>query len=114
MQPAPITGAEYKAFYNDDTFFSKGMTVDDVLLIIDGVRYGDGDELNVDNIADNSIVVIESGDVFSDGLCRLHSLSNYFYSWRKARPTDVLVVEVPKGQTDAVRAAITGAGGAIL
>ena len=42
-----------------------------------------------------------------------YNLATLIKRWRKDRDYDVLTVEVPKAQTDAVRAAIISAGGKI-
>lgn len=42
-----------------------------------------------------------------------HNLATLIKRWRKARDYDVLSVEVPKAKSEAVRAAISSAGGKV-
>lgn len=71
-----ITGKTFKAFWNDETFFFKGVTVDDVLVHVDGKPF-DSEAHDFNSIADESVVAIESGDVFEGGSL-LQSLEDHY------------------------------------
>lgn len=109
----PISGAQYKAFMNDQNFWPEDLTVDDVLLVIDGVNYGEDRDLELDMIADSASIVIESGEVLRDGT-RIHNLDDYFYSWEQELDSEILVIRIPKSATQEIRSKLMSMGVEIL
>lgn len=72
-----ISGKDYMAFLSNPIAWPKGVYEDDVLLIVDGKECVEGADLV---FSDDSVIVIESGDVFdsNDGDVRLHSLQEHY------------------------------------
>lgn len=71
-----ITGKEYKAFMRSESAWPNGYTVDDELIKVDGKKF----DSDIDEISDDSVVVIECGDVYQNGK-HAHSLQNHYDSW---------------------------------
>ena len=107
------TGAEFKRFYADESFWPEDTWHDGALITIDGEDQEDG--IDVDTLADHAIVKIEGGAVmgpkWEEGG---PSLETYFRRWRKQQTVMVFTVECDNSQLDAVKAAIKAAGGRIL
>ena len=107
------TGAEFKRFYADESFWPEDTWHDGALITIDGEDQEDG--IDVDTLADHSIVKIEGGEVMGPKWEESGpSLETYFRRWRKQQTVMVFTVECDNSQLDAVKAAIKAAGGRIL
>ncbi|HCL4132348.1 TPA: hypothetical protein N2C61_003455 [Pseudomonas aeruginosa] len=114
------TGAELKAFYNDDAYWQKSAANssddiwhDEVVLEVNGVEQPDDFSINED-LKDEDQVKIVYGQVLSnrDDFAD-RSFESFFKAWRKQQNTIYLAVAVPKDKVEAVRAAILAAGGSI-
>jgi hypothetical protein len=109
---ATIAGSDFRAFLADKNVWSNGVYVDDVLIVIDGNEFGDDVDLDNLYIHPDANVEIQSGDVMHAGE-RAYSLLAYYRQWAKEQGDVRIVVTVPHGRMDAVRAAIEAAGGII-
>ena len=74
------SGAEWKAFLGDDSFWPEGAYCDDWVIVVDGTEYvGD-----VGKIEDSAKVVIECGVVMVDGKdSGAVQLTSFFNKWRE-------------------------------
>jgi hypothetical protein len=103
------TGAEFWAFYNDNTFWPEGAWHDDEVVRVNGEEMIDLEE---NNFPPEAKVEVEGGIVFlRENADEGPSFESYFKTWRKAQNTVFLSVECPKDKVDAVKAAIKAAGG---
>lgn len=115
--PTKTTGAEFKRFYNDESFWPNddGATFhDEGVITIDGVVYEYGLDPDNDPIPDDAEVIIEGGTVYGpnwDG--DEPSLETYFKRWKKKQNTASFLVECDQSVLDAVKAAIKAAGGRV-
>lgn len=114
------TGAELRAFYNDDTYWLKSgdgksddLWHEELVLEVNGVEQPDDYSINED-IKDEDQVKIVYGHVLStrEGFADC-SFEAFFKAWRKQQNTVYLSVTVPKEKLAAVRAAILAAGGSV-
>jgi hypothetical protein len=107
------TGAEWKAFNNDEAYWGDFYIDDEVVTVngnpvdryeFDAHKLNDADKLEIDGgwVADQAV-----------GSEKEYSLDKFFKTWRKQQTTEFLSVEVPKENADAVRAAIVAAGGKV-
>jgi hypothetical protein len=127
--PTKTNGAEWIRFYKDpaiwgpagwSTYYHEDMTI-----WVDGIAHhdGDDDDVSLDEIPPEAKVIIECGVLRYQGderlpeRLRIYDLANVetvFRKWRKAQRITSLVIEVPHENLDAVKAAVTAAGGKIL
>ena len=106
-----MTGAEWNRFYADAKSWPDGAWHEDEELTVDGKE--PPEDLDYSAVPDAAIMTVSGGVVYLDGVEELPSLEAYFKRWRKRQTTTVLVVEVPNKAVDAVRAAISAAGGKV-
>lgn len=113
------TGAELKAFYNDDAFWGKDDAAngdiwhEELVLEVNDVEMGDEFSINAD-LKDEDQVKIVDGYIHSTRAdFKERTFESYFKAWRKQQGTAYLAVSVPKEKLEAVRAAILAAGGSI-
>ena len=113
--PTKTTGAEFKRFYNDDSFWPQddGNTWhEDETITVNGVEQTDG--VDTDTLPDDAVVTIADGIVFGpkwDG--NEPSFETYFKRWRKQQSTVSFLVECDASKLDALKAAIKAAGGRV-
>lgn len=109
------TGADYKAFMDDKSFWKEtgepdGYTYhDDEVLIVNGVEA----DLDFDpmKMSDSDRVTIEGGVVINAAQGpEMPSLEAYFKRWRKAQTTRYLVVEAPVEKLDEISEALKALG----
>jgi hypothetical protein len=107
------TGAEIKAFWNDQTYWGE-CAVEEEVVTVNGKEIAEG-EFDTRDLLDNDRVTIDGGFVWDqrDEFEFDCDLSTFFRRWRKQQTTAFLAVEVPKEKADAVRAAIVAAGGKV-
>ncbi len=107
-------GAEFKRFYNDESYWAIGKSSsawhEDEEITVNGVPTTEG----LDAIDDDAKVVISGGIVF--GLPREldPSFEQFFKDWKKKQTTATLVVEFDKSKAEQIAAAIKAAGGKIV
>jgi hypothetical protein len=106
------TGAEYKRFMADDTWWPAGAYHEDESIDVDGIAL-DGDT-NVLDLSDTAEIVIDGGIVFDANGSDLAGFEAFFRKWKRAQSTVTMTVEVPRDKVDAVKRAIIKAGGKIL
>ena len=94
------TGALFKAFYNDETYWKPGIIVDDQLLSINGVETDD--DFDIDSIKDEEKVSILCGVVYNENSSyeeyanESKSLEKFFKDWLKQQTTTYITVALPK------------------
>jgi len=107
------TGAEFKRFYDDATFWPDDTWHDDTEFTVDGVDQPDG--IDTKHLNDSAAVVIIGGFMcgpqWEDG--DGPTLEAYFKRWRKQQTTVIFNVECDKSIVEAVKAAIKQVGGKI-
>lgn len=111
------TGAELKRFYTDAAYWPEdnGNTYhEEEYVEVNGIPLGD--DASITDIADDAVVKIEGGIVFSDRWehDRAPSFETYFKRWKKEQNTASIVVECDKAKLDAVMEAIKAAGGKVV
>ena len=107
-----VTGSEWKRFYADKAAWPDGAWHEDEEVTVDGAT--PGDDFDFSEVQDSAMLTVAGGIVYltsqaQDG----PSLEGHFKRWRKQQSTTVLVVEVPHEAAEAVRAAISEAGGKV-
>ncbi|WP_432263317.1 hypothetical protein [Cupriavidus sp. TMH.W2] len=105
------TGAEFKRFYSDVSFWPEGAYHDDQVIKVDGEQSTEATDLNA--IADSATVLIEAGYVVLPSVEEGQSLESYFRRWRKQQTVRTLVVDVDASKLDVVIEAIKAAGGSV-
>lgn len=116
-----ITGAELKAFYNDDKFWLKaddprgedGAWHEEVILSVNDEEQGEDFSIQYDLQDDDRVLILDGVVFFRDPETEGCSFETFFKRWRKKQSTVYLSVSVPKDKVDAVRAAIKAAGGTV-
>lgn len=104
-----MKGAEFKAYYQDDEYWTPGAWHDGHCIKVDGEYRED---IEVDNIPDDSDVVIESGVIYvpvngeSGAEEKEIQLVTHFKNWRKQNKFSFIVVVVEKEKVADVRAAL--------
>lgn len=106
------TGAEFKAFYDDNAVWvhdGEELWVEGFVIAVNGEETEEMPE----DMADSDEVAILGGFVMSaNGNVDL-DMSVVFRNWRKKQTTAFLNVQVPKDKLEAVKAAIVAAGGKV-
>jgi hypothetical protein len=106
------TGAEWKRFYTDDTYWPDGAWWDDGEVRINGEEADS--EVSLSEIPDDCVITVDGGVVIRPDNDDDISIEEYFNLWKKQQTTVTFVVDVPKEHADAVRAAVTFAGGVVV
>jgi methylase of polypeptide subunit release factors len=110
------TGAEWSAFYSDQSVWPNGVWHEDEILTVDGIEVRNPDfdnfAFNEADLSPTAKVTVSGGVVFlksdaNDG----PTLEAYFKRWRKKQSTVFMTVEASKADAGKVQAAITAAGG---
>lgn len=107
------TGAEFKAFIQDEAYWKGDAYFEDELLIINGEHRYDDLDLDYTSIEDAAIITIEGGVVHDSPHWadkENPSLETFFRRWKKQRETQTLVIEVNKSRLIEVKAALKGLG----
>lgn len=108
-----LTGAEWNRFYVDPTVWAKDAWHEDEVITIDERPIDDDFDLSA--VPETAKMTLSGGVVLrKGGFDSPSSLEEDFKRWRKRQTTAVLMVEVPHEAADAVRAAITSAGGRVI
>lgn len=95
-----IKGAEWNAFYNDNTYWADGVWFDYITLIVDGVEVCDAD---IDIVDPMSTVEIFDGVVyFDEDQITCLNFVQFFKNWRKEQKVKTICVEIPNELFDAV------------
>lgn len=107
-----MSGAEWKAFYNDKAFWSN-VTHGEEVITINGQP--DDSEKYVD-MEDTDVVRVEGGLVYDhensdEPIC---SLETYIKRWRKAQKQATLTILIDKASEKALREIVKTLGGKIL
>jgi hypothetical protein len=109
-------GAELKRFYADPSYWSNGdgeTWHEEEIITVNGVTTED---VAIEEIADDAIIQLSGGVVFSNQWDVDHAMSfeTYFKRWRKEQTTATIIVEIAKDRLDVLTAAIDSAGGKIV
>lgn len=94
------TGAEFKKFYDDSTFWSQGAWHDSEEVYVDDVLYGD----DYSEINDYARVKIVGGSVFvsDEPGSMICSFETYFKRWKKSQENKMIVISVPNDRVEEV------------
>jgi len=114
-QMTKITGAEWKAFYGDKTYWPEenGFCHDDVLIHLDG-EPSDQMMAYPYSIPNTSLLEIECGYIMSRSGDYVTSLEAYVEKWKKEQTVACFVVECDKDKLQSVQVAIKAAGGKVI
>lgn len=106
------TGAEFKRFYSDDSFWPKDTWHEDESITVDGTPVPEGEDLSV--IPDSANVKVEGGVVCGPQFDENEpSLESYFKRRRKMHTTASFVVECDIANIDKVKLAVRESGGRV-
>lgn len=105
------TGAEFKRFYFDDSYWTDGMWHEDDVVEVDGLPASE--DIAFTDLPDAASIKITGGVVMGLADGSGPSFEGYFKKWRKAQNTVSFVVECGKDKEADVRAAVRAAGGRI-
>jgi len=106
------TGAEWKRYYKDQTAWPEGWYHEDEEITINGRV---DEEADLSAVSDDAVIVVSGGIIYEgDSSKEGSSLEGHFKKWKKAQTMAVLMVEVSKDKTDAVKQAIKGSGGKVI
>lgn len=119
------SGAEFKAFYNDDAMWPKDDSTsahtwhEDLVLEVDGEEFDDSDGIDVDGIDDAAKVKILGGAMFfepgrSGKEKKDWLLEERFRKWRKAQLVERVVIEIDKAKTDDLKAFAKSIGAKVV
>ena len=111
------TGAEFKRFYNDKTFWPDDAATgsetyhDDELIYVNGEEYS----LDIDKIPDAATVKIDGGIVFNAKFGGEEpSFDGYFRRWKRKQNTVSFVVECDVCHAELVKKMVRLNGGKVL
>jgi len=107
------TGAEFKAFIQDEAYWTGDAYFEDELLLINGVPHHDDCDLDYTSIEDAASITIEGGVVHDSPNWAgkdAPSLESFFKRWKKQRETQTLVIEFNKSRFGEVKEALKGLG----
>lgn len=114
------TGAELKAFYNDDSYWQKdsGPVDDDIwhedlVLKVNGVVQPSEFSISVDLKDEDQVIIVDGLIMSRQPEFKNRSFETFFKAWKKQQSIVYLAVTVPIEKMEAVRAAILAAGGTI-
>lgn len=109
-----MSGAEWKAFYNDKIFWTD-VSHDEEVITVNGEPSESPTYLGVE---DTDVVRVEGGTVYhynsafiSAPIC---SLETYIKRWRKAQKQTTLTITVDKASEKALREVVKTLGGKVL
>lgn len=106
-------GCEFKKYYSDPVSWPEGAWHDDILIMVDGVEVGDGDDFPI--IQDSSKVEIHAGVVYShDTDQEPIDMETHFKRWRKAQRVRQVLVEIDATSLEELKSLIKGIGGKVL
>lgn len=109
------TGAEFKRFMTDPAYWPNdaGDTYyDEEELVVNGAPLDS--ETDIETLADDDVVTIEGGIVFSPlWVGKEPSFEAFFKQWRKKQTSVTLLIECDRAVLEAVKAAIKAAGGKV-
>lgn len=109
------TGAEYKEYmnYTDPIFWPEESFIDDVVLIIDGVRLDEHFDFDESKVSDSAEIIIECGVFMRNNDSDDIPLELHFKRWRKAQTTAYLSISVDKSRIDELKAILKTFGAKI-
>lgn len=105
------TGAEFKRYLNDDTFWPEGAYYDEEVLTVDNREWNCED--GTDAIPDSATVRLFGGVVFSLSGKTMKNMGSHFNKWRKTQKATSFIVECDLDRLDEIKAAIKSAGGKV-
>lgn len=110
--PVKCTGAQFKAFYNDDAIWPEDSWHEDGTVLVNGAMVDDAFDLG--SVADNDLISVADGIVLGVSDKIDPTLEGYLRKWLEAKATVSMAVEIERTNEEALRAAIKAAGGRIL
>lgn len=108
------SGLEFKQFYNDDKYWSKGVWHEEEIVTINGKEVND--DFTFDDVKDEDEISIKEGMVYLNETIDIDngiSFDSYFRKWKKEQNTVILLVNVQLQDLEKVKEAIKNAGGKI-
>lgn len=99
-----ITGAEFKAFYNDNSFWSRDAGIEELELSINGKVVSDDIDVAALKNSDE-IRILDGYESDSDSL-----VADLFTQWKTEQTTTYITVTVPKNRLDEFKALVDNAG----
>lgn len=106
------TGAEWKRFYADKTFWPDGHWHDDEYITVNGEE--PPEDFDLGEVADNASLTIHAGCVFDTAGDSVASLEGHFKKWHKLQTTASVVVEFPKDKLDELKALVKTIGAKVV
>ncbi len=112
-----MSGAEFRAFYNDGAVWPEGAYHDDAIVRVDGKVFI-GDEAknggDASSLSPACVVHIDQGWIFNPQSGETEDLCDVASKWLTAQKNDHFVVSLPKGQREALAALVATLGGVLV
>jgi hypothetical protein len=109
------TGAEFKRFYTDKSYWPEGTWHDDEEILVDGKEFPHENDLMT--VADAAIMRVAAGCVYeAQGYepDNWPSLEVYFRRWLREQSVVVVAVEVPKDRLQQLKDGLKEFGGKVI
>ena len=103
------TGAEFKRFYNDNSWWTQDMWHEDEEMTVNG--FPRDDDIDLLAIPDDAIITVSGGVVLGLPNDEQPTLETHFRRWKKKQDRVSIVIECDKDDVDAVKSAVRAAGG---
>ena len=104
---AKTNGKTLKAFYAAEDYWGDRYQ-DDAIFVVNGKTHNEGLETN--DLLDTDQVEIQYGYVIDPSNDESEDLVEFFRKWAKAQNSVPWLIDVPKGQEEAVKAALAALG----
>lgn len=106
------TGAEFLAYYHDTAAWPDDQYHEAETITVNGVEIEEGADIqSLISITDE--VTLSGGEIL-DGPREWRSMEAHFKAWRKLQSTETFLVTADKSTAEAVKAAVTSAGGKVI
>lgn len=94
------TGAQFKAFYSDENFWPEGAYYEYETVVVDGKVNGEDISIDYEDIADEAVVKVIGGAVFSEDGSDIATFKKFFNDWLKKQESEIILVQVSKAELE--------------
>jgi len=106
-----ISGVDFKKFYSDKKFWPEGVWHDDSVVTVNGEHDPDA---NLEIVADDAIIRIESGYVMTAEDEEISPLATYYAKWAKEQAYRTVMVEIEHAKVSQLEALVSEIGGKVV
>ena len=110
-----VSGAEWKAFMNDEAYWGKDTYFDDAEFTLNGEVKPDDLDFDTTQIANTDILEVVNGGIYSESKPEHNnkSLESMFRRWRKLQTHTSFVVTCKKDHVEAIKRSVKLLGGKV-